>query len=71
MGGKVNAWPLDEGLIDYVDITNYYPTENDFSNFNVISNRSLKVEGRLVNASTIDSNLLENKLHEIGGNGLM
>ena len=23
-------------LIDYVDITNYYPTENDFSNFNVI-----------------------------------
>tara|TARA_B100001248_G_C27392576_1_gene463341 strand:+ start:929 stop:2176 length:1248 start_codon:yes stop_codon:yes gene_type:complete len=66
--GKVNAWPLDEGLIDYVDITNYYPTENDFSNFNVISNMSLKVEGRLVDASTIDSNLLENKLHEIGGN---
>ena len=66
--GKVNAWPLDEGLIDYVDITNYYPTENDFSNFNVISNRALKVEGRLVDASTIDSNLLENKLHEIGGN---
>lgn len=66
--GKVNAWPLDEGLIDYVDITNYYPTENDFSNFNVISNMSLKVEGRLIDASTIDSNLLENKLHEIGGN---
>ena len=55
-------------LIDYVDITNYYPTENDFSNFNVISNRALKVEGKLVDASTIDSNLLENKLHEIGGN---
>ena len=52
--GKVNAWPLDEGLIDYVDITNYYPTENDFSNFNVISNMSLKVEGKLVDASTID-----------------
>ena len=24
--GKVNAWPLDEGLIDYVDNTNYYPS---------------------------------------------
>ena len=32
--GRVNAWPLDEGLIDYVKVTNYYPTENDFANFN-------------------------------------
>ena len=39
--GKVNAWPLDEGLIDYVDNTNYYPSENDFSNFNVIANKNL------------------------------
>ena len=48
--GKVNAWPLDEGLIDYVDNTNYYPSENDFSNFNVIANRKLKVEGELIDA---------------------
>ena len=66
--GKVNAWPLDEGLIDYVDKTNYYPTENDFSNFNVIANKKLKVEGNLIDASIIDSNLLETQLHEIGGN---
>ncbi len=66
--GKVNAWPLDEGLIDYVSISNYYATENDFSNFNIIANENLKVEGNLVNARIIDSNLLENKLHEIGGN---
>ena len=66
--GKVNAWPLDEGLIDYVDNTNYYPSENDFSNFNVIANRKLKVEGTLVDASIIDFDLLENQLHEIGGN---
>ena len=66
--GKVNAWPLDEGLIDYVDNTNYYPSENDFSNFNVIANKKLKVEGELIDASVINPNLLSNKLHEIGGN---
>ena len=66
--GKVNAWPLDEGLIDYVDTTNYYPSENDFSNFNVIANKKLKVEGELIDASIIDANLLSTKLHEIGGN---
>ena len=66
--GKVNAWPLDEGLIDYVDNTKYYPSENDFSNFNVIANRKLKVEGTLVDASIIDFDLLEKQLHEIGGN---
>ena len=66
--GKVNAWPLDEGLIDYVDSTNYYPSENDFSNFNVIANRKLKVEGELIDASVINTNLLSSKLHEIGGN---
>ena len=57
--GKVNAWPLDEGLIDYVDNTKYYPSENDFSNFNVIANKKLKVEGTLEDASIIDFDLLE------------
>ena len=66
--GKVNAWPLDEGLIDYVDNTNYYPSENDFSNFNVIANKKLKVEGDLIDATIIDASLLSSKLHEIGGN---
>ncbi|MBF96349.1 MAG: peptidase [Pelagibacterales bacterium] len=66
--GKVNAWPLDEGLIDYVDTTNYYPTENDFSNFNLIANKKLKVEGNLIDANIINPDLLENKIHEIGGN---
>ena len=66
--GKVNAWPLDEGLIDYVNINNYYPSENDFSNFNVIANAVLKVEGQEINAKNITPNLLSNVLHEIGGN---
>ena len=66
--GKVNAWPLDEGLIDYVNVTKYYPSENDFSNFNVVANKILKVEGNDVDATDINFALLENKLHEIGGN---
>jgi putative iron-regulated protein len=66
--GKVNAWPLDEGLIDYVDATKYYPSENDFSNFNIVANKILKVEGSDVDATEINFALLENKLHEIGGN---
>ncbi|MBJ57141.1 MAG: peptidase [Rickettsiales bacterium] len=66
--GKVNAWPLDEGLIDYVDNTNYYPSENDFSNFNVVANSVLKVEGNEIDARVINANLLGDVLHEIGGN---
>ena len=56
--GKVNAWPLDEGLIDYVDNTNYYPSENDFSNFNVVANPILKVEGNEIDARKINIKLI-------------
>ena len=66
--GKVNAWPLDEGLIDYVDNSNYFTSENNFSDFNIVSNSILKIEGKIIDASIIDSNLLSNTIHEIGGN---
>lgn len=52
--GKVNAWPLDEGLIDYVDPA--YGTESDsnaFYNANVIGNPKLSVNGEEINASKI------------------
>nr|WP_040486311.1 imelysin family protein [Lutibaculum baratangense] len=66
--GKVNAWPLDEGLIDYVDAS--YGTESDQNEAyaaNVIANPQLKVGGREVDASTIDADLLEGTLQELGG----
>ena len=44
------------------------PSENDFSNFNIIANKSLSVEGEIIDASLINSDLLENKMHELGGN---
>ena len=40
--GKVNAWPLDEGLIDYV-VNDYDSPENSLSNLNVISNPVIKL----------------------------
>ena len=44
--GKVNAWPLDEGLIDYVDAS--YGTESDENGLytaNVIANPKLTIDG--------------------------
>ncbi|MEM7566340.1 MAG: imelysin family protein [Pseudomonadota bacterium] len=65
--GKVNAWPLDEGLIDYVAAG--YGTESDANTFytaNVIANPSLVVGGQAIDAATIDAGLLQT-LHEAGG----
>ena len=64
--GKVNAWPLDEGLIDYVDSGAYgsESEENAFYAANVIANSTLTVAGRTIDASTIDVELLQS-LHEV------
>lgn len=65
--GKVNAWPLDEGLIDYVDAS--YGTdnpENPLFTANVIASKSIKVAGEDVDLSTINKEVLADKLHEAG-----
>ncbi len=65
--GKVNAWPLDEGLIDYVDAA--YGTESDENELyvaNVIANPNLTLGGSAIDASTINAELLTDKLHEAG-----
>jgi putative iron-regulated protein len=66
--GKVNAWPLDEGLIDYVNADSYGTEsgENPLYTANVIANRKIKIAGKPVNATTIDKKLLAS-LHEAGG----
>ena len=64
--GKVNAWPLDEGLIDYTAAS--YGSESDENPLytaNVIANRTLTVGGRTVDTSRIDKALLSETLHEI------
>ena len=64
--GKVNAWPLDEGLIDYVDSS--YGAESDENPFyaaNVIANKSLTIGGVTVDATKITPALLGEQLQEI------
>ncbi len=64
--GKVNAWPLDEGLIDYVDETSYgsESDENPTYTANVIANEKLMVNGQAVDAGTITKQLIAEVLHE-------
>lgn len=66
--GKVNAWPLDEGLIDYVDASFGGPTdENEAAILNVIANTSFTLSGDTVDATEISPDLLENTLQEADG----
>ncbi len=65
--GRVNAWPLDEGLIDYVDAG--YGTESDENTLytaNVIANPSIEINGEKVDASKITPELLSGTLQEAG-----
>jgi putative iron-regulated protein len=65
--GRVNAWPLDEGLIDYVDAS-YGATsdENPVYAANVIANKKIRVGKDEVDASTINVDLI-GELQEAGG----
>ena len=66
--GKVNAWPLDEGLIDYVAVSyGQESDENPYYTANVIANPQLMLSGRTIDASTIDQTLLRETLHEVDG----
>jgi putative iron-regulated protein len=63
--GKVNAWPLDEGLIDYVAAS--YGTvseQNALYTANVIANPQLVFGGQTLDTSAIDQTLIRS-LHEI------
>ena len=65
--GKVNAWPLDEGLIDYVE--GQYGGASDSNPYytrNVIANKRLKAGSKSLDAATVSKKLLRD-LHEIGG----
>jgi putative iron-regulated protein len=66
--GRVNAWPLDEGLIDYVDTASYgeESDENPLFTANIIASRRITHAGETIDVSTITPEAL-GKLHEIGG----
>ncbi len=65
--GRVNAWPLDEGLIDYVDAG--YGVENDANalyTLNVIANPVISVNGETVDAGELTPAFLREVLSEAG-----
>ncbi len=65
--GKVNAWPLDEGLIDYVDASYGGPTdENQLAALNVVANPRFTLGAEEIDATEITPALLEGQLHEAG-----
>ena len=66
--GKVNAWPLDEGLIDYVDGAYGGPSdENALAALNVIANAKFALSGEEIEADDITPALLSDVLHEADG----
>lgn len=66
--GRVNAWPLDEGLIDYVDAGYGADTDdNALYTANVIANPMIEINGRAVDASEITPAFLSETLQEAGG----
>jgi len=64
--GKVNAWPLDEGLIDYVDAGFGGNDENPYSVVNIVANPTVELSGETLDASEITVDLIQD-LHEIDG----
>jgi len=65
---RVNSWPLDEGLMDYV--AEAYGTdsaENELYAANVIANTTLTIGGKQLDTSKITKELLADQLQEAGG----
>ncbi len=58
--GSVNSWPLDEGLIDYVDTSVYgdKKDENPLYTANVIASPSLRLGAKILDAKVINKTLL-------------
>lgn len=66
--GKVNSWPLDEGLIDYV--AKSYGSESDANALytaNVIANKEIEINGKKVDASKLSPEFLSGTLQGAGG----
>ncbi len=64
----MNAWPLDEGLIDYVDASYGGPSdENEHAALNIVATPTFTLSGKEIDASAITPALLSETLHEADG----
>ena len=66
--GSVNAWPLDEGLIDYVDKKSYgeKSDENPLYTANVIGSKTIRIGKKTIDTTKITPELLHS-LNTAGG----
>lgn len=65
--GQLNAWPLDEGLIDYVKADDYqYELGNAGATANIIASNRINVGGATLDVTTLTPELLAD-LNEVGG----
>ena len=64
--GQMNAWPLDEGLIDYVAKDYQHALGNPGSSANIIANTELQIGEDKLDVSTLTPELLAS-LNELGG----
>jgi putative iron-regulated protein len=62
----VNAWPLDEGLIDYVS-ADYGNEENALATLNVIATPKFTLSGTEIDATQITPALIKDTLQEADG----
>lgn len=66
--GRVNSWPLDEGLIDYTGADYIGPSdENPLASANLVGATSLKIGGQDVDVSAITPGLIAGTLHGADG----
>ena len=64
--GQVNAWPLDEGLIDYVDKSYEHALGNPAASSNIIANTEIQVGEEKVDVKDITPEKLAS-LNELAG----
>ncbi|MDC0612355.1 peptidase [Vibrio sp.] len=64
--GQLNAWPLDEGLIDYVSSDYQHELGNAGATANIISNTSIKIGSSTIDTAKITPELIAS-LNELGG----
>ncbi|MFA0413861.1 imelysin family protein [Vibrio renipiscarius] len=64
--GQLNAWPLDEGLIDYVASDYQYELGNEGAIANIVANEALTIGANQLDVSTITPKLIAD-LNEVGG----
>ncbi|APC17810.1 peptidase [Pseudomonas frederiksbergensis] len=64
--GQVNSWPLDEGLIDYVDKSYEHALGNPGANANIIANPIIQIGEDKIDVTDITPEKLAS-LNELGG----